>query len=47
MNNEEFGTALQDLSEFLIEILSEKEAVIVSVLLGNLIRAMGYEASAE
>ncbi len=43
MNNEEFRTALQDLSEYLIEILSEKEAIIVSMLLGNLIRAMGYK----
>ena len=40
--NEDFKTALDDLTEYLVEILNEKEAVIVSQLLGNLLRALGY-----
>ena len=42
-DNEAFKTALDDLSNYLVEILNEKEAVIVSHLLGTLIRAMGYD----
>lgn len=43
MNETEFKAALQELSEYLVEILTEEQAVIVSVLLGNLFRSMGYK----
>ena len=43
MNEAKFKAALQELSEYLVEILTEEQAVIVSMLLGNLIRSMGYK----
>ena len=42
-NEEEFKAALQELSEYLVEILDGEQCVIVSMLLGNLIRAMVYK----
>ncbi len=47
MNEAEFKAALQELSEYLVEILTEEQAVIVSMLLGNLIRSMGYPKDAN